>query len=314
MTKVPQNFSMSVAFVALAFAALLVPARAQENPKHQEKNSPVSKQPTGKAFTAPQAAVDALCAAARKNDGSELLVVLGPDAKEILEWSSDPEEVAEGRRFFVQKYDKMHRLVKEPDDTVALYVGPENWPFPIPLVQYKGAWYFDADLGKQEILYRQCGRNEIEALDVSRALVDAEKEYFSVAHNFTYKFVSSGNSRDGLYWKSGDANSRSPVGPYLAHAGVTDSVENHQPFHGYFYRIVLVAPGAEGHGDSKTAASNGNAFVVEAFPAQYRSSGVMTFLMDENGNAYEKDLGPSTAPAALKINNLQPDSTWRKVE
>jgi pyruvate-formate lyase-activating enzyme len=217
----------------------------------------------------------------------------------------------EQRMTFVHNFDRMHRLVKEPDNTVALYVGPENWPLPIPLVEYKGTWYFDADLGKQEVLYRRVGRNEMAAHDISRVLVDAEKEYYDVAHRFTDKFESSPNTRDGLYWKSGDPGTRSPIGPYLAQAGVTDSLQNRQPFHGYFYRILLETPVAP---DGDATKSTRNKFAVVAFPAEYRSSGVKTFIMQENGDAYEKDLGPSTASVAIRITSANPDNSWTKVD
>jgi len=274
----------------------------------------VSERPDAKGFPSPETAAAALCEAVRQDDTAHLLVILGHEGKDLVNWGDENDGVEEQRQMFVQKYDQMHRLVKEPDDTVALYVGPENWPLPIPIVEYKGAWYFDAALGKQEVLYRRVGRNEIAALEVSRALIDGEKEYYGIAHTFTSKFESSPNAHDGLHWKSGDTNTRSPVGPYLAQAGITDSVKNHQPFHGYFYRILLQNPVAP-NGDAKnSASSNANNFVVVAFPAMYRSSGVMTFITDENGDAYEKDLGPTTVANAMQITSAHPDNTWNKVE
>jgi hypothetical protein len=205
---------------------------------------------------------------------------------------------------------------------VTLYVGSENWPLPIPLVEYNKQWYFDPELGKQEVLYRRVGRNEVAALDVCQALVDAEKEYFGVAHNYTAKFVSAADAHDGLYWKAGQTNTRSPVGPYLAEAGVTNSTQNRQPFQGYYYRIVLQgSSGAENAGGNSAAAGMGGQsgaagtghFLVVAFPAEYRSSGVMTFVMDESGVAYEKDLGPHTKDTAMQV-SAGPDNTWTKVE
>jgi hypothetical protein len=285
-------------FVAIAIALACLPAIAQQG------NASPSAQPKGKSFAKPEQAAAALYAAARMDDEKELLVILGPDAKELVEWSNDANERKEHRAMFAQKYEQMHRLVKEPDNTVALYVGAENWPLPIPLVEYKGAWYFDAELGQQEIRYRRVGRNEMEAIEVCRALVDAEKEYHAGAHGYTAKFVSTSDSHDGLYWKSGDDSTKSPIGPYLAHAGVggTSAVKT-EPFHGYYYRIVL--EGADG-------------FAVVAFPAIYRTSGVMTFFMDQGGTAYEKDLGEQTATSAKGLtsspDNTPPDSTWKQVE
>lgn len=280
----------------------------------QANDNSVSEQPRSKGFSSPQAAAEALCAAARKNDTTDMLVILGPAGRDLLDNVADHDDdnsTLEDRQLFVQKYDQMHRLVREPDDTVALYVGAENWPLPIPLVHYNGAWYFDPALGKQEILYRQLGRNEMEALNVSRALIDAEKEYFASAHRYTDKFASTNNQHDGLYWPSTENANRSPIGRYLAQAGVTDSIDGRTCFHGYFYRILLQEPVAP-DGDSKNPKSNH--FVVLAFPARYRSSGVVTFLVDQDGNAYEKDLGPTSVSQAIAITSTHLDNTWDKVQ
>lgn len=312
--------------LALAFA--LLPARAQQPqsptdtgesnhtaPTQASANdNSVSEPPRSKGFPSPQAAADALCAAARKNDSTDMLVILGPDGIDLLDNISEPEGANEDRQLFVRKYEQMHRLVREPDDTVALYVGAENWPLPIPLVRYNGAWYFDPGLGKQEILYRQLGRNEMEALNVCHALIDAEKEYFSILRHYTNEFVSAGSTRNGLYWPGTDDANRSPIGRYLAQAGVTNSIDGRQPFHGYFYRILLQDPVAP-DGDSKNSRDpHVNNLVIVAFPAQYRVSGVVTFIVEQNGGAFEKDLGPTSDSQAIAITAFHPDNTWDKVE
>jgi hypothetical protein len=256
-------------------------------------------QPKAKPFSKPSGAAAALFAAAKRNDEAALLVILGSDAKELIQWNDDPAERQKHHQMFAQKYEQMHRLVKEPDGTVALYVGSENWPMPIPLVQYHGSWYFDADLGRQEVRYRRIGRNEMEALQVCRTLLDAEKEYRATAHQYTAKFVSTGDSRDGLYWKSASDTTRSPIGPYLAHAGVSESDPTHsQPFHGYYYRIVL---------------QKSDALTIVAFPAEYSSSGVMTFVVGDDGKAYEKDLGKQTASLSNQV-SAGADNSWKLVE
>ena len=281
----------------ITIVLVCLPAAAQQ-PASPATYSP-TEQPKGKAFSKPAAAAAALYAAAKRDDETELLVILGPDGKEIVQWSDDPAERQEHRAMFAQRYEQMHRLVREPDNTVALYVGSENWPLPIPLVEYHGAWYFDAELGRQEIRYRRIGNNEMEALEVCRTLVDAEKEYRATAHQYTAKFISSGASHDGLYWKSGDATTRSPIGPYLAHAGVDRPDATHsQPFHGYYYRILL---------------QGSDTLAILAFPAEYRSSGVMTFFVNRDGNAYEKDLGEQTATLSNQFSS-SPDSSWKQVE
>ncbi|HXW18115.1 MAG TPA: DUF2950 family protein [Candidatus Acidoferrales bacterium] len=267
-----------------------------------KKASPVDSQPDGKSFASPEDASAALYAAAHNDDEPQLLVVLGPTAKEILHWSDDPEVRAQRRAEFVQKYDQMHRLVKEPDGTVALYVGSQNWPLPIPLVEYKGSWYFDSELGEKEIMFRRIGRNETEALQVCQALVEAEEDYYASNHAYTMKFVSDGSARDGLYWPNGSP--KSPIGPYLAHAGVGASGKSSgEPYHGYYYRILS---------DQNGGASAG--FAILAFPADYQTSGVMSFIMDSKGDAYEKDLGAKTADTAKEITSYNPDSSWKKTE
>jgi hypothetical protein len=295
---VPALSFLAISIGLLSIAALPLGAQQAASAK---ASSPVTEQPKGKSFSTPDAAVAALYAAARRDDEAELLVILGPEAKEIVTWNEDPSERKAQREEFANKYDQMHRLVKEPDNTVALYVGAENWPMPIPLVQYNGAWYFDAMLGKQEILYRRIGRNEMEALETCRALVDAEKDYYASAHKYTDRFVSDGSSHDGLYWKTSDETTRSPIGMYLAHAGMGANKGEHTPYHGYYYRILL------GSGQSTS-------FAVLAFPAEYRSSGVMTFFVDGDGSAHEKDLGESTGTQVKQLTASSPDSTWKKIE
>jgi hypothetical protein len=295
---------MTIAGVAVAAMALgCLPATSQQAANHEPMpttNATPTEQPKGKSFLKPMDAAAALYAAARRDDDAMLLAILGSNGKEIVEWNEDANERHEQRVMFAQKYEQMHRLVREPDNTVALYVGAENWPLPIPLVKYKDAWYFDSDLGRQEIQYRRIGRNEMEAIEVCHTLVDAEKEYQSIAHQYTAKFVSGNGSHDGLYWKTADDKTRSPIGPYLAQAGVSESEKGKpEAFYGYYYRILL--QGSDG-------------FAIVAFPAEYRSSGVMTFMVKPDGTAYEKDLGDKTPALAKQVASSNSDDSWKKVD
>jgi hypothetical protein len=303
LTKQFRRYSLVLA-VVLATSCLFA--------QTQQKPISLTSPPKGKSFAKPEDACAALYAAVHRDDEEQLLVILGPDSKEIVKWNDDPNVRREHREQFAEKYRQMHRLVKEPDGTVALYVGAENWPLPIPLVEYKGKWYFDADLGMQEIRYRRIGRNEMDALEVCHSLVDAEKEYRAAEHAYTAKFVSESGSHDGLYWKSADESKKSPIGPYLADAGIrANGGEKLQPYHGYYYRILLQNAGGEANSDHH---SNGEGFAIVAFPAEYRSSGVMTFVMDQDGVAYEKDLGDQSATLARDVTSSHPDTTWKKVE
>jgi hypothetical protein len=277
---------------------LTTPAAVAPSLEQSKAASPVD-QPKGQRFSNPADAAAALYEAVRRADDKTLVVILGSAAGEIVAWSDDANERQQQQSQFVQKYEQMHRLVREPDDTVALYVGAENWPLPIPLVHDDGGWYFDTELGRQEIRYRRIGRNEMEALEVCRTLVDAEREYHDKLGRYTDKFVSDGNSRNGLYWSSPNNDAKSPIGPYLAQAGVASSQSaRSQPFHGYYYRIFL--RGSDG-------------FAILAFPAEYGSSGVMTFLVGEDGSAHEKDFGSQTTAASAPA-STQTDSTWKVVE
>jgi len=310
-----RNYALAalIVFCTAGIALTCSPAGAQSpvqsgTQQADEKVPPVqiTEQPGGKSFATPGAAAAAVYAAASRNDEKDLLNILGPGAKELIMWTDDAEVRKQHHEEFVHRYDQMHRLVREPDNTVALYVGSDNWPAPIPLVQYKGAWYFDAALGQQEVMYRRIGQNEMEALQVCNALLDAEKDYFANAQQYTTKFVSTAGSHDGLYWAGADG-SKSPIGPYLAHAGIDASggTESDKPYHGYYYRILSL----QGAPQNKTGA-----FAIVAFPADYRMSGVMTFIVDQSGDAHEKDLGDSTDRAARGISSFNSDSSWKKVE
>jgi len=296
----PTAWLMVCATIALTSLAVV----ARQNPPAKTL-SVVTEQPKGEAFRTPEGAAAALYTAARRNDENELLTILGPSAKNLVNWTDDPNQRAEQRKAFVEKYEQLHRLVKEPDETVALYVGAENWPVPIPIVQYEGKWYFDADLGGQEVLFRRIGRNEMEALQVCEALVDAEKEYYAGEHKYTAIFISDGESHSGLYWKASANGKNSPIGPYLAHAGMDSNHGTSEPYYGYYYRILL-KPNSSARGEGS--------FAVLAFPAEYRSSGVKTLFVEQDGVAYEKDLGSNTAEQAKQMGAAKPDSSWSEVE
>lgn len=273
-----------------------------------------------KTFSSASEATKDLVSALQADDESALLKILGPNAKDIIS-SGDPAEDKTNRENFVQKYKQMHRLVDEPDGTTTLYIGAENWPTPIPLEHKSGAWYFDTAAGKKEILYRRIGRNELSAIQVCRELVDAEKEYYGQAHDgesgnqYAQKLVSDAGKHDGLYWQASAGESESPIGPMLADAAESHSPEQKpEPFGGYYFHILTQQKeGSSIHSyivDGKM--TRGFAFV--AYPATYRVSGVMTFLVDQNGIVYEKDLGPRTEQIAKKLTAYDRDASWRKAD
>ncbi len=280
----------------------------------------MAQQQGQKTFSSAEEASNALVAATQSNDEKAMLDILGPDGKRIIS-SGDDTEDAESRANFVQKYQEMHRLVKEPDGTTTLYIGAENWPTPIPLVKKDSSWYFDTEAGKKEILYRRVGENEISTIRVCQELVAAEKEYRSTQHDvYARKIFSDEGQHNGLYWKVADGESPSPIGPLVAAAVAEGYVKNQNgaptPYRGYYYHI-LTRQGEHAPGGAKSYVVNDKmteGFAFVAYPAQYRSSGVMTFVVTEDGVVYQKDLGKMTDVAAKAMQEYNPDSSWQKAE
>jgi hypothetical protein len=281
----------------------------------------LAQQSNEKTFASPGDAVLALYNAVKSNDSQALNTILGSNAGSILHTGDD---VADKNMManFIRRYDQMHRVVIEPDGTATLYIGAENWPAPIPLVKNNsGSWYFDTESGKKEILYRRVGTNENDAIDVLHALVDAQKEYASEARNgdktkhYALKFLSLEGKQDGLYWKTGDNDTPSPIGPLIADAageGYTGQQGQPTPFHGYYYRI-LTKQGPAAKGGAKDYLVNGQltrGFAFVAYPSEYRNSGVMTFIVDQSGVVYEKDLGADTKTLAAAMTEYNPDDSW----
>ena len=227
-------------------------------------------------FPSAQDAAQALVTAVQNDDRRALADVLGdPD----LITTGDDSQDETDRRKFVEKYQQMHRLTREPDGTTVLYVGAENWPFPVPLRYQYGRWSFDAAIGRQEVQMRRIGENETKAAQVCQELVEAEKEYLATMGHYARRFVSDSGQHNGLYWEDQESL-RSPIGPLLAQAG---AAHDPTPFHGYYYRLV--------------SAKRGTVSFV-AYPAEYRSSGVMTFFVGLDGVTHQRDLGPRTKQIA----------------
>ncbi len=278
-----------------------------------------------KTFAAPGDAVLALYNAAKSNDNQAMLGLFGSNANAILHTGDD---VADRNMLanFVRRYDQMHRVVMEPDGSVTLYVGAENWPMPIPIVKNSsGAWYFDTAAGVKEILYRRVGTNENDAIDVLHTLVEAQREYASQPHDgdktkqYALKFLSDDGKQNGLYWKTTDNETPSPIGPLLVSAagqGYSAEQGKPTPFHGYYFRI-LTRQGAAAKGGARDYMVNGKlsrGFAFVAYPAEYRNSGVMTFIVDQDGVVYEKDLGTDTASLAAAMTDYNPDASWRSAD
>lgn len=298
------------ALLALSLGSSLVPTFAQQKGQ--------------RTFASTEEAGRALFESMQTHDEKAPLNILGPDASDVLS-SGDPAEDADARVGFVVKYQEMHRFVTEPNGMVTLVIGAENWPFPIPMVNNHGAWYFDTDAGRDEILFRRIGQNELAAMEACNALVDAQKEYFArptgaLSKQFAQKLVSDEGRHDGLYWHGAYDEFNSPINPLIANAAAHEPGSapgfDPVPYHGYFFKI-LKSQGSHAPGGAKNYVVDGKmteGFAFVAYPAEYRSSGVMSFIVDESGNIYEKDLGPDTNKLAQTMAAYDPDSTWKQAE
>jgi len=276
-------------------------------------------------FPTASAAVTALVAADKAEDMKALSSILGPDSDQILS-SGDPVADKNARDEFVRRYDEMHRLAYDDQGRVILYIGAGNWPVPIPLIKKDSGWVFDTAAGKAELLYRRIGRNELFTIRVLEDLGDAQSEYASAAHDggtegaFAQKILSDAGKQNGLYWETAEGQPESPIGPLVAKATAAgykrDSGDNPIPFHGYYYKI-LTGQGRNAPGGAKKYLVDGkmtNGFAFLAYPAEYRASGVMTFMINQDGVIVQKDLGPDTAKLASAISEYNPDKTWQEVD
>ena len=295
-----------VTLATLLFACFAVDSAAQQKGQ--------------KTFSSPEEASKAVVAALQNNDEKAVLEILGPDATQIVS-SGDPTEDAESRANFVRKYEEMHRFLKEPDGSVTLYIGAENWPTPIPLVMKVNLWFFDSEAGKREILFRRIGRNEYSTIRICQELVAAQKEFYAMQHNeYAKQIYSDEGQHNGLYWKVSDGGPQSPIGPLVASAVAEGYVKGKgtrpTPYRGYFFHILTRqgkdAPGGAKSYIVKVKMTEGFAFV--AYPAEYRSSGVMTFIVDQDGVVYQKDLGKKTEALGKSMEEYNPDSSWSKAE
>jgi hypothetical protein len=295
-----------VALATLLFACFAADSAAQQRGQ--------------KTFSSPEEASKAVVAALQNNDEKAVLEILGPDATQIVS-SGDPTEDAESHANFVRKYEEMHRILKEPDGSVTLYIGAENWPTPIPLVMKGNLWFFDTEAGKREILFRRIGRNEYSTILICQELVAAQKEFYAMQHNeYSKQIYSDEGQHNGLYWEVSDGEPQSPIGPLVASAVAEGYVKGKgtppTPYRGYFFHI-LTRQGKDAPGGAKSYIVKGKmteGFAFVAYPAEYRSSGVMTFIVNQDGTVYQKDLGKKTDALGKAMQEYNPDSSWGKAE
>lgn len=276
-----------------------------------------------KPFATPDAAVDSLVTAMRAGNEGELARILGPESRELLS-SGDEVADANGRAEFLRLYDAKHRLVPDGDEVMTLEVGADEWPLPVPVVRGDDGWVFDTSAGLDEMLSRRIGRNELYAIQVCAAIVDAQREYASADYSgdgwreYARRFYSEPGKRDGLYWPAAPGEPESPLGELVASAtsegygGTAQADHGPRPFHGYLYRI-LTAQGPAAPGGAMDFIAQGRmigGFGVVAWPADYANSGLKTFIVSHHGTVYEKDLGDDTDRLARAMAKFNPDSGW----
>jgi hypothetical protein len=278
-----------------------------------------SSQNGGQAFNDPNTALTTMVTALRSNDTAQLSKLLGPKANEVLA-SGDQVADSNAKADFLAKYDQKHQLVPSEDgQSMTLEVGDTDWPMPIPIVKDPDGWRFDTEAGLDEMLSRRIGHNELSTIETCRAIDDAQAEYLSMnprnspTPEYARKFLSTPGTKDGLFWRTAEGETPSPLGEIAAEAAAEGySAAKGTAYHGYHYRMLTsqgqFAPGGKMSyltGDQLT-----KGFGAVAYPAQYGNSGIMTFIVDRQGVVYQKDLGPQTASIASVMDEFNPDPSW----
>jgi Protein of unknown function (DUF2950) len=310
------NMPTTLMILVVAWLCLIpVTASAQESTTSQ----PTAQSPKG--FATPQQATDALIKAAGTYDVPELMAIVGPDGKDLIS-SADPVRDKNNAAAFAQEAGVANTVKLDPSkpNVATLIVGEEQWPLPVPLVKKSGRWYFDVKSGKQEILFRRIGANELDAIQVCRGFVEAQKEYASQIHDdsginqYAQKIFSSPGKQDGLYWQNADGSSAGPVGEAVAKALAEGYSVGNPGFHGYYFKILKGQGPAAPMGRLDYVIENVmiGGFALVAVPSEYRVTGVMTFIVNNDGIVYQKNLGPESLDIVKKMELYNPDPSWHR--
>lgn len=278
-----------------------------------------------KTFASPEQAADALSAAWHGGQTADLLAIFGPAGEKLVS-SGDPVAEKKVRDKFAASFDKKHRIQTDGESKATIIMGDEDWPYPIPLVKQDSVWRFDVEAGAQQIIDRRVGQNELNAIAVSRAYVEAQRDFAAKdrtgnkLHEYAQKIASSEGTHDGLFWRAAEGEEESPFGPLMAGAEASGygvpNLEGKAPFKGYYYRI-LTQQGPNADGGARNYIANGHmtgGFAMVAFPSKYRSSGVMTFIVNQDGIVFQKNLGAETRDIAEHITAYDPDQSWKMLE
>jgi hypothetical protein len=307
--------SPSIAFALLVSAGLSLGAA--------EKKESASQQTTQKGFDTAQQAADALIQAAEAFDVAALKEILGPGSEDLVA-SEDAVQDKNRAAEFVTKAKEKHSVeadAKNPN-SATLVIGNEDWPLPIPIVKRSGKWYFDTKAGREEILLRRIGANELDVIEICLGYVDAQKEYAEQKHDgstvnqFAQRIISTPGKQDGLAWKNPDGTWGGPVGEAVAEALEQGYSDKAKPFHGYYFKVLKgQGPAAPlGEIDFVVGGAMIGGFALAAAPAEYGVTGVQTFIISHNGIVYQKDLGPDTLKEFKSMERYNPDKTWQVTE
>jgi hypothetical protein len=313
------SFALFLALFALAISLACDKSDKSDNPENSDKSKEAQK-----TFASPAEAGTAFLEAAKSGDQAALVAIFGPDTKDVL-FSGDAVKDKAGLQDFVAAYGQMNRWREIKAGGEILYIGADNYPFPIPLSQNSsGQWSFDTAAGKDEILARRIGKGELTAIAACGAVADAEQQYFSrpregsSVKQYSSKFISDDGKQNGLYWNVPEGRAPSPLGPlrdFAKAVGYTNAGDKPQPFNGYYFQI-LTKQGDQAPGGAKDYVVNGQmtgGFAVLAYPATYRNSGIMTFIISKSGAVYQKDLGEKTSDLAAAMAEYNPGDGWSSV-
>jgi Protein of unknown function (DUF2950) len=317
MLPAMRNGKTAVGRMGIALcAALLVLCAGVVSSCGKAPEKPATEATAQRTFATPNDAGAAFLEAAKSGDQVALIAIFGPDGKTVL-FSGDAVKDKDNLQDFVAAYSQMHRWREIKVGGEVLYIGADNYPFPIPLGKNPaGQWVFDTAAGKDEILARRIGRDELTAIAASGAVADAQAKYFSTQKQYAQKFISDEGKQDGLYWPVAAGQAPSPLEglrDFAKAAGYTNAGDKAQAFGGYYYKI-LTKQGAGAKGGAKDYISNGKmtgGFAVMAYPAEYRNSGIMTFLLNKEGVIYQKDLGEKTVETAQTTTEYDPSDSWK---
>lgn len=307
--------------VCLLMSALLTGRTSAPAQAAEADGNALNAQTTQQTFATARQAVDALVASASSYDMPTLLRIFGPDGKDLIS-SSDPVRDKQYIEAFVAKAREKVDLRVDPQNPslATLIVGDDNWPMPVPLVRTDGKWHFDAKEGHDEVLYRRIGANELDAIQICRGFVEAQREYSleihdnSGVHQYAQKIISTPGKHDGLFWQNSDGSAGGPVGEAVARA-IDEGYSANQKtgYHGYYFKVLKGQGPAAPLGELDYVINGAmiGGFALVAVPVEYRVTGVKTFMVSYDGMVYEKDLGPGSLEAVSRMDRYNPDKTWK---